>query len=116
MTAARLTRGAMSLSSSSHFPLRPNSATVKPVAFPPGRDMRSTIPAPTGSGTNAKTMGTVVCCVLQCGRDLGANSQNDIGRERDQLCRVFASEIGVAQRQAGLDLQVAIFDPPQLIE
>jgi Recombinase len=54
--------------------------------------------------------------VLQCGRDLGANSQNDIGRERDQLCRVFASEIGVAQRQAGLDLQVAIFDPPQLIE
>ena len=42
MTAARLTRGAMSLSSSSHFPLRPNSATVKPVAFPPGRDMRST--------------------------------------------------------------------------
>src|SRR3984893_2552235 len=44
------------------------------------------------------------------------NSDDDIGRERDQLCRVFASEIGVAQRQAGLDLQVAIFDPPQLIE
>src|SRR5262249_33179147 len=35
-TATRLMVGAISLRSSSHFPLIPNSAVVKPVAFPPG--------------------------------------------------------------------------------
>src|SRR5262245_59875371 len=36
-TATRVTRGAISLSSSSHFPLVPYSIDVKPVALPPGR-------------------------------------------------------------------------------
>jgi hypothetical protein len=35
--AARVTWGAISLSSSSHFPLRPYSNVVNPVALPPGR-------------------------------------------------------------------------------
>jgi hypothetical protein len=51
MTAARLTAGAISLSSSSHFPLMPYSKRVKPVALPPGRAKLSTNPAPTGSVT-----------------------------------------------------------------
>jgi hypothetical protein len=37
MTAARVTFGAISLSSSSHFPAKLNSNTTKPVALPPGR-------------------------------------------------------------------------------
>src|SRR5262245_38174133 len=35
-TAARVTSGATCLSSSSHFPLRPNSNCIKPVVLPPG--------------------------------------------------------------------------------
>jgi hypothetical protein len=37
MTAARVTFGAISLSSSSHFPAKLNSNTTTPVALPPGR-------------------------------------------------------------------------------
>ena len=62
-TAARVTRGAISLSSSSHFPLMRYSKIVKPVALPPGRARLSTKPAPTGSMTTTNTIGTVrVAC------------------------------------------------------
>jgi hypothetical protein len=44
--AARDTRGAISLSSSSHFALMPNSNWVNPVALPPGRAKLTTKPAP----------------------------------------------------------------------
>ena len=61
--ATRVTPGAICLSSSSHFPLRPYSNEVKPVALPPGRARLSTKPAPTGSTTCTNTMGTVrVAC------------------------------------------------------
>ena len=63
MTAARVTRGASSLSSSSHFPLIPYSNRAKPVALPPGRARLSTKPAPTGSATCTNTIGTLrVAC------------------------------------------------------
>ena len=63
-TAARVTRGAICLSSSSHFPLMPYSNSMKPVALPPGRARLSTKPAPTGSATVTNTIGTVrvACC------------------------------------------------------
>src|SRR5262249_3579209 len=60
MTAARVTPGAISLSSSSHFALMPYSNRVKPVALPPGRARLSTKPAATGSVTFANTIGTVL--------------------------------------------------------
>ena len=67
-TAARVTPGTISLSSSSHFPLKLYSNVIKPVALPPGRDRLSTKPEPTGSGTSTNTIGTVRvarsnCCV-----------------------------------------------------
>src|SRR5436309_1098764 len=58
-TAARFIPGAISLSSSSHFPLKLYSNCRKPVALPPGRDRLLTKPEPTGSGTIANTIGTV---------------------------------------------------------
>jgi len=58
--AARATRGAISFSSSSHFPLIPYSNIVNPVALPPGRARLATKPAPTGSITTTKTIGTVL--------------------------------------------------------
>ena len=55
--------GAISLSNSSHFPLKPYSNCMKPVALPPGCDRLSTKPEPTGSATFANTIGTVwVAC------------------------------------------------------
>ena len=58
-TAARVTLGATCLSNSSHFALMPYSKWVKPVALPPGRARLLTKPAPTGSVTWTKTIGTV---------------------------------------------------------
>src|SRR5262249_40315908 len=57
MTAARVTCGAICLSSSSHLPLKLYSQFMKPVMLPPGRDRLSTKPAPTGSATPANTIG-----------------------------------------------------------
>jgi hypothetical protein len=64
MTATRVTLGAISLSSSSHFPLRLNSDAAKPVALPPGRARLATQPPPTGSMTVTNTIGAfrLTCC------------------------------------------------------
>ena len=62
-TATRVTPGAISLSSSSHFPPMLYSKFMNPVALPPGRARLSTKPAPTGSTTTGNTIGTVrVAC------------------------------------------------------
>jgi hypothetical protein len=60
MTAARVTHGAISLSSSSHFPAKPNSEVINPVVLPPGRARLATRPPPTGSVTLANTIGTLL--------------------------------------------------------
>src|SRR5579863_4940990 len=57
-TAARVTPGAISLRSSSHFPHKLYSNCIKPVALPPGLDRLSTKPATTGSATRVNTIGT----------------------------------------------------------
>jgi len=64
MTATRVTRVAISLSSSSNFPLMLNSNAAKPVALPPGRARLATQPPPTGSIVVTNTIGTVrlACC------------------------------------------------------
>ena len=48
---ARVSLGAISLSSSGHFPPKPYSKCVNPVTLPPGCDMLATKPALTGSAT-----------------------------------------------------------------
>src|SRR6516225_8935337 len=58
-TATRVRLGAISLSSSSHFPLRLYSNALNPVVLPPGRARLATNPAPTGSMTFANTIGTL---------------------------------------------------------
>jgi hypothetical protein len=58
-TAVRVTFGATSLSSSSHFAAIAYSKIVNPVALPPGRARLLMKPAPTGSITPANTIGTV---------------------------------------------------------
>src|SRR5215472_3342214 len=56
---ACVTRGATCLRSSSHFPLKLYSNSIKPVVLPPGPDRVSTKPSPTGSVTAANTIGKV---------------------------------------------------------
>ena len=65
-TAARVMRGATSLSNSSHFAPIAYSKAVNPVVLPPGRAKLSTKPAPTGSMTPPNTIGTVrvACCTV----------------------------------------------------
>src|SRR5262249_42978838 len=57
-TATRVRPGAISLSSSNHFPSMPYSVKLNPVALPPGRARLSTKPPPTGSPTFTNTIGT----------------------------------------------------------
>ena len=107
MTATRVTPGAISLSNSSHLPLRPYSNCIKPVALPPGRARLSTKPAPTGSGTCANTIGTlrVACSNGASGR--AATGQDDVRRERDQFRRISANVVGIARAPAIVDPHVA---------
>src|SRR6516164_6410139 len=61
--AIRATRGAISLSSSTHLPAIVGSVVkVKPVTLPPGCAKLATKPLPIGSATSAKTMGMVRVC------------------------------------------------------
>ena len=103
--------GAISFSSSSHFPLKPYSNPIKPVALPPGRARLSTKPAPTGSrgpGTRPAQCGR-----LQQRSHGRAHDQDDVGRERNQFRRVFAHLGGIARGPAGVDAHVAAVDPAQ---
>ena len=115
-TATRVTRGAICLSSSSHFPLIPYSTFMNPVVLPPGRAKLSTKPAPTGSVTIANTIGTVrvACCI---GPTVGPPAAKmTSGRERDQFRRVFANAFGIARGPAGVDPHVAANGPAQLLQ
>ena len=114
-TAARVTPGAICLSSSSHFPLMPYSNTVKPVTLPPGRARLSTKPAPTGSATLANTIGTVRVACSNGATVEAPLGQDDVRRERDQFGRVSANVVGIAVGPAGVDPHVAAVGPAQLL-
>src|SRR6516225_2117515 len=92
MIATRLRPGAISVSSSSHLPPSVASRPAKPVAFPPGRSSRATMPLATGSGPIAKTIGIVR--VDGNGRS-GPDCQNDVGLQADQLPRKRSYPIDV---------------------
>src|SRR5262249_54120798 len=115
-TATRVRRGAISLSSSSHFAPKPNSKGVKPVVFPPGRARLSTKPMPTGSPTFANTMGTGAGRLLQCLNARGGRSQNHVRRERPKLLGISVKAIGVARCPAGVDPYVAAVSPARLLQ
>ena len=115
-TAARVTLGAICLSSSSHFPLKPYSNCIKPVALPPGRARLSTKPAPTGSATFTNTTGTVrVACnngpkaeVPEARMTSGASAANSAA-----YLRMLAAS---PAPQRIIDLQVAAVGPARLLQ
>ena len=99
-TAARVTRGAISLSNSSHFALMPYSNRVKPVALPPGR-------ARLVDEAGADRIGDLhehdrhgAGRLQQRPHDRAAGGQDDVRRERDQFRRVSANTLGIAPAPA----------------
>ena len=115
-TATRVTRGAICLSSSSHFALMPYSNWVNPVALPPGRARLSTKPAPTGSGTLHEHDRHGAGRLLQRPHGRPASGQDDVRRERDQFRRVSANAVGIARGPAVVDPHVAAVGPAQLLQ
>ena len=107
MTAIRVTRGAISLSNSSHLPLKPYSKMRKPVALPPGP--RQTIDeAGTDRVGDAREHDWHRAGRLQQRRHRrGATGEDNIWRKRDQFCRIFANALGIASAPAYVDADVA---------
>ena len=54
--------------------------------------------------------------MLQCRDGRRTDGQNDIGRERDQFRRKSAIAIGVVRAPTIIDLQIATFGPPELLQ
>src|SRR5262245_49521094 len=113
-TATRLTSGAISLSSSSHLPLRLYSVERKPVALLPGRARLSTIPAPTGSPTKDNRHGAG--CLPERPNCRDAMGEDDIRRERNQFGRVSANVVGIDSSPANVDPQVAADGPAEFLQ
>src|SRR3981081_1594108 len=102
-----LTLGGISLSISSHFPMRGKSMKVKPVMLPPGRDNDFTKPCPTGSLTTLNTIG-IVSVALFCGgndRRAAAGYQGRCGTH--QLRRVCLDSVQIAAGISMLDSDIA---------
>src|SRR5262249_49844065 len=83
MTAALTMPGAISLSSSSHFPVRDGSKLVKPVALLPGRAMLATKPLPKGSDTPTNTIGMLRVSRRRAKVAGGGLGARETGRRRD---------------------------------
>ncbi len=101
-TAARVTRGAISLSSSSHFPLMPYSKIVNPVALPPGR-ARLVDEAGAHRVDDQHEHDRHDAGRLQQRRHgYGASTgQDDVRCERDQFRRVSANVVGIGRWPSG---------------
>ena len=80
MTAARVTRGAISLSSSSHFPAKPNSEVTNPVVLPPGRCQTRDQAAADRIGDTRKHDRHAAGRLLQRAHSRVAQSQDDVRR------------------------------------
>ena len=85
-TAARVTPGAICLSSSSHFPPMLYSNEAKPVILPPGRAKLATKPPLTGSTTVTSTIGTVGSPAATL--DARTAVDEDDMAQRDQSARI----------------------------
>ena len=115
-TATRFVPGAISLSSSSHFPLIAYSKLLKPVMLPPGRAMLGTKPALSGSETPTNTIGTV--------RDRFCNASRigvPLARIMSGFCATNSSEcvayaFGIGSYKPNIDPDISSFGPTQFLE
>src|SRR5215467_10710394 len=89
---------------------------MNPVALPPGWAKLSTIPAPTGSATDANTMGSVrlIFCNAVTARVPLAKMMSRA--ERDQSRSLFYSLVGVVLGPASVDPHIAANIPAQFLQ
>src|SRR5262249_19811945 len=110
-TATRVTRGAISLSNSNHFPLMPYSNRRKPVVLPPGRAKLSNKTSADRIDEIDEHDGDGVAYLLYSRQCYGATRQHHVRRERDQFRCVFARVVGTAGTPAIVDSQVTADGP-----
>ena len=114
-TAACVTLGAISLSNSSHLPLKLYSNCMKPVTLPPGRAKLSTKPAPTGSGTTAKTCG-MVRFAWSAIKLVTPEAKMTSGDERDQFHGHLAGVVNGARIPPKINSNVTAISPAPLLQ
>src|SRR5262245_55103412 len=114
-TATRVTLGAISLRSSSHFAPMLYSNKTKPVALPPGRARLSTKPAPTGSIVPANTYAPLSSNVgAQETTSLQIPMANAVGPHNGKPISIFVSrKLGKLLVRQG---SAPLFDAPIKIE
>src|SRR5262245_14571666 len=113
-TAARVTRGAISLSSSSHFVPRPYSYPVNPdpAAWPrQARDIASTDRIDGQREHNWRRAARFE----QRPNYGAARGQNDVRCQRDQFRRLSTHAVGIACGPTGVDADIAAIGPAQLL-
>ena len=114
--SARFSPGAICLSSSSHFPLMPNSNRVNPVALPPGRARLATKPAPTGSLTFTNTIRHLARRLQQRRQRRVSGGHDGLRCQRDQLGRAPAQKFVVVRDRRGARSRCCAPDPSQLLQ
>ena len=122
-TATRVTCGAISLSSSSHFPLTADSNPADG-RFEQGKASSVAARAcQTVDEAGADRIGDVHEHDRHRARRLqqrpdgcGGNGQDDVRRQRHQFGRVFANTLGIPGAPAILDPHVASIGPAQLLQ
>ena len=113
MTNTRLTPGAISLSTPSHFPPMEASKLVNPVTFPPGRAKLSMKPLSTGSATLTKTIGIAEVIWRSAANSRVALDQDDIRCQRNQLFGERRQPFNISSAPPKIDANVAARGPAQ---
>ena len=113
MTITRPTRGAISLSTSSHFPLSGYSKLVNPVMFPPR--LREAFNEALADRIDDEREHDWYrgCQLVQCSQYLWAIGQDHVGRQPNKFCRVRPRAIEIGGAKAIVDMDVAAGYPSQ---
>src|SRR5262245_51787774 len=116
MTATRVTPGAISLSSSNHFPLGAVFEQEEPGGVAAGPRHTVDVPGPDRVGNACEHDRHGASRLQQDAHGGGTTGQDDVRGERDQLSGVSAHAVGIASTPAGVDPHVAAVGPAQLLQ
>src|SRR5262245_40470842 len=116
MIAKRRRLGTTSRNSSSRLVAVSCNRFDRPVRLLAGRGKLATSPVPTGSPTDAKTIGMTAVALLCCNNGCGSMRENDVDFEPDKLSRDLGEALVAALRPANLDRDGATLDPSEFAQ